>query len=657
MGAIFLSYAREDRGCAGALARVLESAGHDVWWDRRLDSGEEFGAEIEAALDASDAVVVAWSKESIKSRWVRDEAAVGGDRGCLVPVSIDGSLPPMGFRQFHTLDLTGWKGAKSDGRTAELLRSVERRAGAQDEVAPTVPISQPKRNFAFSAGRPVWTVVAMLVLLIAAGTAYFLTSRGPMRGPPPKPTIALLPFTASSSDPALRDIATQARDSISDTLSQTGIPVRLINSAPQDRASAGDFLISGELNRSAGKVVATVRLDEALHGVTVSTTRFEAGGDDVRNLAERIGVQTAGFFNGATLLILDRRHPLDPSLMAELFAEKGDFLAKYQIMKRVAANAPDEANTQIGLAFFTGFALPEIPRDERPAAVAAGRRAAEKALELAPDVGDLYATWCLLHDGTLLAECEDHLRKGNRLGDPSFLNGFLADMLKGVGRFEEAAEASRLSYTHDQYDFFKISQMLRTLEFTRDGEGARELYQQAIRWYPNNKFRFFRNRLFGLIYIGDFDAMQRLEQEVGSDVLPAQYPKSAAIVAALKSKSQPALRKACPTSDELLLTLRCLIAFATIGDEDSAYAVADQFYPNQIGRTPAETERMWLNDPEAAGPTDYITSPAAAPMRRDPRYLQLAQRTGLLDYWRSARAPDFCRKNPERICRQLMHRA
>ncbi len=127
MGAIFLSYAREDRGCAKKLAQVLEATGHDVWWDRRLDGGEEFSAEIEAALDKSDVVLVAWSKESVRSRWVRDEAAVGGDTGRLVPVSIGGSLPPMGFRQFHSLDLTDWRGQCA---TSERRNSFIRSSGA-----------------------------------------------------------------------------------------------------------------------------------------------------------------------------------------------------------------------------------------------------------------------------------------------------------------------------------------------------------------------------------------------------------------------------------------------------------------------------------------------------------------------------------------------
>ena len=34
-------------------------AGHSVWWNRRLDGGEEFGAEIEAALAEAEIVVVA----------------------------------------------------------------------------------------------------------------------------------------------------------------------------------------------------------------------------------------------------------------------------------------------------------------------------------------------------------------------------------------------------------------------------------------------------------------------------------------------------------------------------------------------------------------------------------------------------------------------
>ena len=56
-------------------------------------------------------------------------------------------------------------------------------------------------------------------------------------------------------------------------------------------------------------------------------------------------------------------------------------------------------------------------------------------------------------------------------------------------------------------------------------------------------------------------------------------------------------------------------------------------------------------------PVEFVTGPAAAAMRGDRRYLDLAQRLGLLDYWRSGRPPDFCRgPRPEPVCRQLLQR-
>jgi hypothetical protein len=41
-------------------------------------------------------------------------------------------------------------------------------------------------------------------------------------------------------------------------------------------------------------------------------------------------------------------------------------------------------------------------------------------------------------------------------------------------------------------------------------------------------------------------------------------------------------------------------------------------------------------------------------MRQDPRFLDLARRIGLLAYWQSGRAPDFCNKRREPICATLV---
>ena len=661
MGQIFLSYARRDRPFVERIAKVLEQAGQNVWWDRRLDSGEEFSAEIEAALDKSDVVLVAWSKESIRSRWVRDEAAVGGDTGRLVPISLDGSLPPMGFRQFHTLDLTGWKGTKRDERTAELLHSIDRRLRAKGEGTGEAPREvSAKRRFAFPKAKLRWAVAALLVIVVAVGGALLYNSRNTQNGPV-KPTIGLLPFSTPSSDGQLGELASQTRDSVAHTFSQSGLPLRPLSTAPQAGRSPADFVISGDVSRNGEKVVVTVRLDEVAHGVTVFSRQFQAGPDELADFPERVGVQTAAALTDASALMdMDRRRPLDPAIIADLLSEDflGDQLQGYQTAKRVAAKAPNLLTAQLGFAFFTSFVLDQIPRGEREEAVAEARRATERAVRLGPNEGGASGAWCALHSETLFAQCEDRLRANRKVNpDSVWLNTFLGHLFRDVGRIDEAVDLARLSYSHDIYVPQKIAWLLRVLEYTGDGDEARQLYQQGARWWPEYKDMFVRNRIFGLIDRGDFDAIQKLEREVDATKLMPGYHDSAALLSALKSKSIPAARQACAPNPGALLTLRCMLVFAKLGDQDGAYAIADRLYPRRVGRSQPETEQIWLDNPDGP-PTEFITSPGAAAMRRDPRYLPLVERVGLLAYWRSGRPPDFCRApHPEPVCAELLKRS
>ena len=129
MARIFLSYARDDVDAAKQLASCIGGAGHDVWWDRHLHAGSRFAAEIDKALKDAEAVVVMWSATSIDSAWVQDEAAEGRDSGRLVPVSLASAKPPLGFRQFQTIDLGAWDGAGSPAAIDDLLEAIGRTCG------------------------------------------------------------------------------------------------------------------------------------------------------------------------------------------------------------------------------------------------------------------------------------------------------------------------------------------------------------------------------------------------------------------------------------------------------------------------------------------------------------------------------------------------
>ena len=131
----FLSYSHADQDRVRLLANALERAGISVWWDTLIEGGAVFAKSVEVALARCDAVIVAWSEVSVSSDWVLDEASQGRDMRKLVPVSLDGTMPPLGFRQYLSVDLLGWRGDANAAQIATIVRGVEAIAGRPIEAA------------------------------------------------------------------------------------------------------------------------------------------------------------------------------------------------------------------------------------------------------------------------------------------------------------------------------------------------------------------------------------------------------------------------------------------------------------------------------------------------------------------------------------------
>lgn len=147
MADIFLSYARADRERVGPIVALLESCGWSVWSDARINAGETWDKVIERELAAASCVVVAWSAESVDSRWVRSEASEGLDRGILVPAHLDAAKPPLEFKLVQSINLADWGGDASSPRARELIGAVGKllaRMPAQGgaEGAPSVPTAE-----------------------------------------------------------------------------------------------------------------------------------------------------------------------------------------------------------------------------------------------------------------------------------------------------------------------------------------------------------------------------------------------------------------------------------------------------------------------------------------------------------------------------------
>jgi len=95
-GAIFISYAGEDRGVAEALAKALTDAKLDAWLDRdQIMGGDHFAERIDAGIRRSDLFVPVLSRNCLThgERFFRKEWNAAFDKATGLPSSVEYIFP------------------------------------------------------------------------------------------------------------------------------------------------------------------------------------------------------------------------------------------------------------------------------------------------------------------------------------------------------------------------------------------------------------------------------------------------------------------------------------------------------------------------------------------------------------------------------------
>ena len=131
-----MSYASEDRPRGEEFARALEGQGWTVFWDRTIPIGKTWRETIGRELSEARCVIVLWSKTSIDSNWVQEEADDGRRRGVLVPVLIDKVVPPIGFRSVQAADLADWDAKRPTQAFGRLLVDIAALVGSKPRPVP-----------------------------------------------------------------------------------------------------------------------------------------------------------------------------------------------------------------------------------------------------------------------------------------------------------------------------------------------------------------------------------------------------------------------------------------------------------------------------------------------------------------------------------------
>jgi len=296
---IFLSYARADRERVEPLAHALRGAGFDLWWDALIEGGEAFARTIEERLERADVVVVAWSSASIVSDWVRDEAGQARALGKLVPVSLDGSEPPLGFRQYHAIDFSRWHGDAKAPEFAALSRAIVAPVASGVHASPQgrSRSTASRRKLLIAAGGG--TVAALLASGIAWREGLFGGAASVAN------SVAVIPFATLGGDASQAYFSEGLSEEVRAALARDGaLQVAAPTSSNRFRGLSEDartiaaklgvaFLLEGSVQRAADTVRVTAELIDAQTGLSRWSQTFDRELKDVFAVQSEIATTVA----------------------------------------------------------------------------------------------------------------------------------------------------------------------------------------------------------------------------------------------------------------------------------------------------------------------------------------------------------------------------
>jgi hypothetical protein len=104
---VFVSYKREERPLAEVVTRALVAAGFTTVSDLNLETGSHFGAAIDQMIRRARLVVVLWTRASVGSKWVTDEARFANETKKYLGVMLEQADLPVDLRYVQYEDLAG----------------------------------------------------------------------------------------------------------------------------------------------------------------------------------------------------------------------------------------------------------------------------------------------------------------------------------------------------------------------------------------------------------------------------------------------------------------------------------------------------------------------------------------------------------------------
>lgn len=470
--------------------------------------------------------------------------------------------------------------------------------------------------------------------------------------------VAVLPFDALSDSSDLRHFASGVTDEIISTLSDNQVQTIsrsesvALRGATQDEVIAklgANLLLDGTVEQDENNILVRVHLDAPSDHTTLWSGDFKRAAKESRTLRTEVAARVGGLMQLALFAKSLGTTPIDNQTLA-LTLKVTDNLRfstdppqeataqAIQLARQVVARAPNFAWGHSSLSAAIGLYSQLVPGS--PAEVAKQRQEAiaeaKKALAIDPKDAMAYFTLAGLSDPRhFMTSFESVVLKAIAAEPhpPMFVGGLYGRegiILLGVGRLREAEPFLRRAVALDPLSSWERTDLVSLLVSMGHMAEATSVMEQCLELWPDDSSNVRATNLLMLAFNGaPADALAVLDDP---DRRPYGLDQSVieawrAFINARKTPSAEARARAIKALQSALTPglMPAGIAaqmFARLGDLDSAFAAAEHADPSL---------------------TSTFYDPAMAKMRADPRFMPLAAKLGLVDYWQSTdKWPDFC---------------
>ncbi len=633
MADVFISYARSTEVVADRIANAVRAAGYSVWRDDELPAHRAYAEVIEERLAAARAVIVIWSADAVKSEWVQAEAERARSQRKLIQLRIDDAALPIPFDRIQCADLRGWSGRPDALGLDKVLKSVAELVGVSHEMSGAGPAASPAPSAPAKRRGVILATIgaAALALAVAGGVVWSLHAAGK-------------PVAASVALDAFRPVGPDVPAYVPAAMDQALRDAFGRDNAVVVKDKNVDYVLRGTVERVAEKLHYSIRLESVGDGAALWTTTVDRPGDNPVAVRRVAGMTTwvirCGLSRAAEYPRRLSPHTLGVYLtFCDTWSGSGTLQHAIDLAKATVAEAPDFSRGWSGLAVSEAQAAWSAAPAEAVALRAQASKDATEALRHDRRNAEAYMAQAFLTTDLARQDAAYEQAMAARPSDCGCEAESYGRFLRSAGRFADANRQTQHALDLLPQAPGTLREMLQGYLLVGDAVHANDILTRTATLYLPEDSTPLAMRHVKALWSGDWtEAARTIPRRATPEFragLEAAFAALASRNAGQMAAATARLQALIPGADgdpELTEVL------AALGAHDAALSALEA----EIGK----------NDEL---PPASLFYPPLAPLRSDPRYVKVLERTGLIAYWRTAHtAPDLCHAaNPPGWCAGL----